>query len=236
MIPVYSYSDIVHWDVNKKNIIEQYYFNSIQTAKDLGYKPLVYTNSSIFDDKDVTVVKADPNLTFWDGMKLEAINLYDENYFFVDGDITFHNRIILDPNVDMHFDTYEIGNYKTLYKEQVLILDRLGVKELIPEWRVLNMGVINCGFLHFKNQEFKQLYFDRWKKMEEFVEKHNEHLHRSKCTAVAAQYLLTVLTIHYNIKTKHFSDQLRKPNYFYTHHAGKEKWKSRKVLEKNSII
>ena len=236
MIPVYSYSDIVHLDPLKKKITQHYYFNSIKSAKELGYEPIVYTNSSIFDDKGVTVLKGEPSYTFWDGMKLGAIDIYDENYFFVDGDITFHNRIILDPNVDMHFDGYEIGNFKSLYKEQVLNLDRLGIKELIPEWKVMNMEVMNCGFLHFNNQEFKKIYFDRWKKMETFVEENNQHFHRSKCTAVAAQYLLTVLSIHYNLNTKFFSEELRKPNYFYTHHAGNEKWKSRKVFEKNTLI
>ena len=236
MIPVFSYSDIVHADPAKKEIVEQYYYHSIKSAKQVGYSPIIYTNSDIFNNEGIEVLKGEPSYKLWDGMKIGAIDIFDENDLFVDGDITFHNRLVLDPNVDLHFDTYEVDNWKGLYKEQVLALTELGVEEVIPEWRVVRMEIFNCGVLHFKNQEFKKLYFDRWKKMEMFVEEHNQHLHRSKCTAVAAQYLLTLLANHYNISRKHFSEELRKPNYFYTHHAGNIKWKGRGILSENSLI
>ena len=109
-------------------------------------------------------------------------------------------------------------------KKDIKMLTDLGVQKVIPEWVNLRQQVMNCGILKFNNIQFKNIYLDRWKTLHKFCIEHQDKLNLKKCTAIAAQYLLTILCNHYKAKRYNYSDTLRLSNSYYVHYAGSAKF------------
>ena len=211
----------------------RFYRTAIQKAKQLNYEVELYSNSEIFE-KDVDIlhwVDADEfNYEFWDSFKFKVLEERYDDYLLCDGDILFHDRINIDPSADIIFDAWETFNWNDVYKEEVQKLTDLGIQSIIPEWINLTQHVMNCGILKFQNHELQKIYVDRWKKVHNFALQHKDKLNFHKCTCVAAQYLLTILSNYYNAKRVNYSTELRIANPFYVHFAGNAKYQGIKTF------
>jgi hypothetical protein len=220
-------------DSHKFDIIKSYYINSINSAKRLGYKTEIYTNSDIFNNHiDITNTTSN-EFTFWDGFKTLPL-LDDTNGLLVDGDIIFDSKMPEFTNdIDLYFDGWE--SWLDLYSECVNELTLLGINEIIPEWESVPQRVINIGILKINNVQLKELYLDRWYKMYNFcnMNKHNMKYFYMCCT-ITSQYLLTILSKNYRIQN--LSNRLGKPNGYYTHFVGQQKYKSNPLSIEKSII
>lgn len=218
---IYTFDKNVNTDSHKINVLKSYYTHSINSAKKLGYTTELYSNCDWFD----TLIDIKYNVTdefvFWDAFKTIPLHRTDD-YMLVDGDVIFHTKLPhLDNNVDVYFDGWE--SWLNIYDECVNELDQLGISNIIPEWKVRKQRVMNIGTLKINNTELKELYLDRWFKLYEFCKvRKNDIKTFELCCTITSQYLLTILsdglTIH------NFSDRLRIPNSYYTHHVGKEKY------------
>jgi hypothetical protein len=220
-------------DSHKFDIIKSYYINSINSAKRLGYKTEIYTNSDIFNNYVDIINNISNEFTFWDGFK--TLPLLDEtDGLLVDGDILFHSKMpVFDNDVDLYFDGWE--SWLELYSECVNELTSLGVKEIIPEWESIPQRVINIGILKINNTELRELYLDRWYKMYKFCNDNKNNMkYFYMCCTITSQYLLTLLSKKYN--TQNLSNILGKSNGYYTHFVGQQKYKSNPLSIQKSII
>ena len=231
---IYTFDKNVHKDDSHRfEVIKSYYINSIKSAKKLGHTTEIYTNTNIFDDYVDTSNKIDSTFTFWDAFKTLPL-LDNKNGVLVDGDIIFHWRLPeFKSDVDLYFDGWE--SWIDLYSKCVNELSYLGVGDIIPEWENKPQRVINIGLLKINNSELKELYLDRWYKMYKFCNdnKHNMEYFYMCCT-ITSQYLLTLLSKNYKIKN--LSNRLGKPNYYYTHFVGQQKYSSNPISTEKSLI
>jgi hypothetical protein len=127
----------------------------------------------------------------------------------------------LDNSIDVYFDGWE--SWLTIYDDCVNELNSMGISDIIPEWEVRKQRVINTGTLKINNIKLKELYLDRWFKLYEFCNQNKTNIKTFEmCCTITSQYLLTLLCENFNIHN--FSNRLRIPNEYYTHHVGKEKY------------
>lgn len=229
MVIVYTLDSKVNIDKNKRSIIYQYYKESITRAKKLGYQVEIYTNDMYFQKYVDKLHFIERDSILWDSYKFIALSKRSDNFILLDGDVFLDSKVELQKGYDVLFDTYEVGNWNLLYSKEVRKLTQLDVHTIIPEWTNTPQKVMSCGFLYFNDLNFRQIYLDRWLKLEEFITNNQTDLDTYKSTAVAAQYLLTVLVNYYNISVYYYSKDLGIPNQFYTHHAGKGKYSSNLV-------
>lgn len=231
---IYTFDKNVYKDdLHKFNVIKSYYINSINSAKKLKYKTEIYTNTHIFDEYVDISHNISNTFTFWDGFKTLPL-LDNTNGILVDGDILFNSKMPEFINdVDLYFDGWE--SWLDLYSKCVNELTDLGIKDVIPEWENIPQKVINIGLLKINNSELKELYLDRWYRMYRFCNnnKHNMEYFYMCCT-IASQYLLTILSKKYNIKN--LSNRLGKPNGYYTHYVGQQKYNSSPLSITKTII
>jgi hypothetical protein len=194
----------------------------MKSAKEYGYTIEIYSNCDWFDKYVDVKYEVDKEFVFWDAFK--TIPLFrNDDYMLVDGDVIFHNKLPkLDSSIDVYFDGWE--SWLTIYDDCVNELDKLGISEIIPEWKVQKQRVMNIGTLKINNLELKELYLDRWYKMYEFCKnKQYEIKTFNLCCTITSQYLLTLLCSN-GVKIHNFSDKLRTPNEYYIHYVGKEKY------------
>jgi hypothetical protein len=218
---IYTFDSNVNTDSHKLNVLKSYYTNSIASAKKLGYVTEIYSNCDWFDNLIDIKHNVFNEFTFWDAFK--TIPLYrNDNYILVDGDVIFHNRLPeLDNSIDVYFDGWE--SWLTIYDDCVNELNSMGISDIIPEWEVRKQRVINTGTLKINNIKLKELYLDRWFKLYEFCNQNKTNIKTFEmCCTITSQYLLTLLCENFNIHN--FSNRLRIPNEYYTHHVGKEKY------------
>lgn len=231
---IYTFDKNVHKDdLHKFEVIKSYYINSINSAKKLGYKIEIYTNTNIFNDYVDISHHINNEFTFWDGFKTLPL-LENTNGVLVDGDIIFDSKLPqLSNDTDLYFDGWE--SWLDLYSKCVIELDELGIKDIIPEWESIPQRVINIGLLKINNSELRDLYLDRWYKMYKFCNQHKNNMkYFYMCCTIASQYLLTLLSKNYKIKN--ISNRLGKPNGYYTHFVGQQKYNSNPPSINKSII
>lgn len=222
---IYTYNKFVHSDLAKKEIIKRYYIKSFESARKLNYSIELYTNDSTLEKYvDVCNLSTDDGFLFWDSFKFIPIKKDYSDYIIIDGDVFLTNSIQVDNFVDVGFDTFEYNQWESLYKKDIDKLTELGISEHIPEWSNQRIPIANCGILYFNDKKFQSIYYDRWDKLHRFVYNNQSKFNVSKCTAIAAQYLLTILINYYNKTYKTYSSNVGVPNEYYTHHAGKKKF------------
>lgn len=225
MVIVYTFDSTVNIDKDKNLAIKNYYLESIGRAKKVGYTVEMYTNCDWFNTVVDRVYIRERKSLLWDSYKFIPLLERKDNFILLDGDVFLDKQINLSPIHDVIFDTYETGNWNILYSRTVNKLTELGVDKVVPEWKALPQEVMSCGLLYFNDTEFKDLYVDRWYKIEKFIEENKNEIDLYTATATAAQYLLTILSNYYS-KTRHYySESIGIPNEFYIHHAGKGKYK-----------
>lgn len=233
---IYTFNSRFAVDPYKKDKLVSFYTNSIASAKNLNYKVELYSDINWFDD--LVDVKHSVNYyhsPLWDSFKFIPLQYRFDKFILTDGDVLFTNPIEINLNCDFAFDTYEQKNWSLLYKETVLTLANLGVKNYIPEWSTIPVNVMSCGLLYFNDLDFRLLYARKWRILNYFIYKNRKALDLYSCTAVAAQFLLTLLARHYNKQSYYYSSELGTPNTYYTHYAGSAKYKNKNQLEYSLI-
>lgn len=232
---VYTYNEDVYSDINKKNRTLEYYIESINRARKLGYKIELYTNSNLLSplvDK-VNLIESH-NSYLWDSFKFIALEDPNTDYSLIDGDVFLNKRLDLF-TTDVVVDTIELGNWNILYNKTVKTLTNLRIHDHIPEWDGSFQKVFGCGLLYFNDAEFRRYYVESWNILNNFIILHKDKINLYYATAVAAQYLLTLLVNKHGKSYNYYSKVLGAPNKFYVHHAGKDKYKGDSIF-KNKLV
>jgi len=221
------------WDVgyveNRKKIILNYYLHSINTAKNLGYETVIYCNPlsvKYFEgmvDEIFTIEKYE-NTPLWDGIKTYPLEIRNDEYCLIDGDIILHQRLP-EFKKDIVFDVWEIGNWEKDYKETVLKLDSIGIGEMIPEWSPERTFVANSGFMWLQNKEFRDLYVNRWKTFNNFIIENVDVLNTFQASLIAGQMMFSLLIKKYGYEHDTMSKHMDDKNPYYTHFFGGRKFK-----------
>jgi hypothetical protein len=218
--------------IDYKTIIRiNLYITSISTAKRMGYETIMYcdkhsvTYFESFVDKIVVLEQYDT--PFWDSYKIDVLERETGDYCLIDGDIILHNKL---PKftADVTIDCLEIKTYK-YYKPTIQLLTEIGIKDIIPEWEDREQNMVNHGILHFKNEEIKKLYLQKWKLYGEFIIKHRDKIDDMVYASLTSQYLLLLICNSVNASIEPLSHALGKMNKYYTHYAGDMKFDNPKV-------
>lgn len=210
-----------------------FYITSISIAKRMGYRVVMYCDrqsTKYFEEfVDEIYILPQYQTPFWDSYKIDVLEKETGEYCLIDGDILLHNKLP-DMTDDLTIDCFEIKTFKKYYKPTIDLLTDLGVKEVIPEWENREQDMINHGIMCFQNENFKQLYLERWKRYGRFVEDNISKITDMTYASLASQYILvTLMNANPQWKVKNLSNKLGKPNEYYTHFAGDMKFENPRV-------
>jgi hypothetical protein len=231
----------------KKTLLINHYLFSIESAKKLGYSTKIYTNTDsieLFKNvvDEVIVIDDYENSPLFDSFKIKVLEDETGEYFLIDGDVILHSKL---PNLkyDLLFDTYETNNW-VIYSKTIEKLTNFGLKNEINEWNSTKTNIFNCGILKFNNEEFKNIYIEKWKKYNQFILNNLDEIwdndnnvkwfdsNINNITSVGAQYLLTILSSYYDIKSTFLQEKLQVKGKYYCHYSGNIKYENSIVPDK----
>jgi hypothetical protein len=217
-------------DSERKEILINYYIHSINSAKKLGYYTIIYTNEvTIFKNivDEIIELNSYEDSILWDCFKIKVLEERVDDFCLIDGDVILHSKLP-DFNTDVVFDTYEVGNWQKEYKQIVNQLDNIGIKSIIEEWDACKKPVINCGLLYIKNKEHKNLYVDKWKLFNKFINDSwiTYNIDTDYATMVGAQYLLTLIVNTHNLSVLKLNKYMGDFGQYHQHHFGGIKYKN----------
>jgi hypothetical protein len=224
---------------NRKLILLNYYIHSITKAKELGYYTIIYCNAlaaKYFEGvvDEIIIVGKYEDTPLWDGQKMYPIEHRTDEFCLLDGDVILNKRLP-EFKTDIVFDTLEVGNWEADYKETIIKLDTLGIGEIIPEWNPTKILIANCGILYINNSEFKKRYIDGWKTFNNFIKLHLHEVNTLQATSITSQFFLTLLINETGVSNQPLSEKLGHNNGYYTHFAGRIKFK-KPISKYNSYI
>jgi len=231
LFPEYSERDRTTLYIN-------YYRLSIDRASKLGYKCILYTSNSYlnhFRDLDVEIVIIENiDSRLFDFIKIKVLETRSDEYVLIDGDLILNKKLNIPTNVSISYDFLETKSWNMIYSKYVNTLTNLNLNKYIKEWTgVRRSHITNCGLLYFTDSNFKQLYIDRWKLLNNFIKTHIKSTEQINYSATAAQYLLTELIEYYNIESISFKDI--SDDESYTHYYGDSKFKN-PIVPINKVI
>lgn len=211
-------------------ILTNYYILSIQSASKLQYETVMVCNSNEVDFwkqyvDEVHICNGYENSSLWDSFKIYALETLKGEYCLMDGDVILHNRLP-DINDGIIFDSYEILNWTNEYQPTIDLLTNLKVDEHVYLWNDKRIPIMNCGILNITNPIFRVLYISIWKTFNRFVNDNINYVDTKFATGVGAQYILSLITNEYNIKTTNLTNNLGEYGKYYQHHYGSQKYKS----------
>ena len=224
----------------RKRIIRiNYYITSISIAKRMGYHTVMYcdVNSVEYfkDFVDEIHILLQYNSPFWDSYKINVLEKETGDFCLIDGDILLHDRLP-EMNADLTIDCFEVKTFKKYHKPTIDLMTNLGIQKIIPEWENKEQDMINHGIMYFRNDEFKNLYIDRWKKYGEFINENIEKIDDMVYASLASQYILvTLMNKNPQWKVESLTNKLGKPGTYYTHFAGDMKFDNPIVPETGII-
>lgn len=215
-----------------------YYRLSMYSALKLGYECILYTTHlhlSHFQDLNIEIILIDNiDSKLFDFIKIKVLESRTDEYILIDGDLILNKKLTLQPNIPVLYDFLEIKSWDMIYSESVNTLNRLGIQKSIKEWTGNRRShIMNCGLLHFKDKEFKDLYVKKWYFLDKFIKENIEISQQINYSATAAQYLLTELIEFYEIKS--ISIKKISGSNSYTHYYGDSKFKN-PIVPANKII
>lgn len=225
----------------RKRILINYYIVSITTAKKLGYYCIMYTDSisaKYFENlvDEIHIFDNYENSVQWDCYKIKVLEDRDDDFCLIDGDVILQTKLP-EFTTDVVFDTYEVANWKLEYEPVIKQFTELGIADVIEEWDDTKKHVLSAGILYFKDNKYKKLYVQQWKKYNDFL---NEKLKDNKididvATMVGGQYLVTLIINHNKLTTSHLTTLLGDDGPYYKHHCGVMKY-DRPIVPKDFII
>ena len=216
----------------RKTILINYYIVSITTAKKLGYYTVMYCDyesSNIFKDivDEIHVEDNYENSLQWDCYKIKAFEERPDDYCLIDGDVILHNRLP-EFTTDVVIDTYEVKNWELEYEPVINQFTQLGIDKVIDGWCDIKKPVFSCGILYFKEDKYRKMYVDIWKKYNNFLnEKITEHeIDIDVATMVGGQYIGTLIALNNNLSVSYLTVSLGESGQYYKHHCGKLKYRN----------
>lgn len=209
---------------------------SINKAKLIGYECYLYTPKYLhkyFYDLNINL-KDIPNVgnIIFDYVKNYILKVEKGDYLIIDGDLILNNRL---PNLtaDLLYEKNEVRSWNEFYNNQVILLNKKGIGDIIPEWSGKKYNqIINIGLFQIYNNEFKKICIDRWDTIKEFIEK--EIGFESGYTTVAGQYIITELVNYYKPHTKDFKSL--SPKDTYIHYMGDIKFEKKFIPHDRILI
>jgi hypothetical protein len=221
-----------YWDDNNKFNNQfwghiNYHRLSIKSALSLGYECHIYlqeSNVKYFSDINVKIKLVHGlDTTLFDWIKYYILSNDTTGGTLIDGDLILNSKL---PNIksDIVFEKYETNAWKLLYEEYVGVLNKLNIRDIIPEWSGNpRKKIINIGILKIQNKQFKDIYLNRWNNMNEFIKNNSKIVNKKEFTGTATQYLLTELVDYYEINIENY---LNNKNSNYSHYMGHNKFKN----------
>ena len=227
---VYTYKTptmkIYSKEVDQKDWLKR----SIQSAREIGYSPHLYTNDLTFA-QDLNL----DNLTFvedkyplvWDTLKtIVLLERQDNNYFISDNDVIYKKPIPFSDEVDFYFDGIETHNWEWAYEPSMKYLKKNKVFDSNPLWDYNKKPVLNCGMFKINNLELKKKFIDEWIDIYNRLKGHYDNLSSISVCGIINQYPLTLLSANKNYKSKYFTTEgWPGVNEYYNHFPGYAKIK-----------
>jgi hypothetical protein len=212
---------------SEKIIIINYYIYSIQNAKALGYNTIIYTNAPhYFKDIADEIIPIDiiEDSSVWVNLKLKVLEERTDDFCLIDPDVMLKRPL---PTIKdgVMFDTYEIGNWNKEYKNQLIQLDELGIKDYFPFWKSEQRPVINCGLLYIKSNFLKKEFVKNWKLYRNWLLKNTkpEDINIDSAAMIGEEYLLTLLSEDMGIKHYPLNDYMGENGKYHIHYFGGRK-------------
>lgn len=212
---------------SQKIIIINYYIHSIQTAKKLGYNTIIYTNMPKFFESvadeiiDIDIVE---DSSVWVNLKLKVLEERTDDFCLIDPDVILKDRL---PNIDegIMFDTYEIGNWNREYKNQLIQLNQLGIKDCFPFWKSEQRPVINCGLLYINSKTLKNEFVKNWKLYRKWLLDNttSDQIDIDAAAMIGEEYLITLLSENMGIKHYPLNDYMGQNGRYHIHYFGNKK-------------
>jgi hypothetical protein len=230
---IWTYNSNVKFDTivgehtpQREIILLNYYIHSINTAVKFGYHTIIYCDVKLlpyFKDvaHEVIVVDEYENSPLWDSFKIRVLEERNDDFTLIDGDVILHDRL---PKftTDVIFDSYETTAFKHKYKDILIKLTKMGIKDVIDIWDNKQLPILSCGILYIGDSSLKKKYVHYWKLYNEFIIKHIDMVNIDLATMVGAQYLLSILS-ETNSHCK-LSDLVSGDNPYYKHYCGPLKY------------
>lgn len=228
---VWTYDDTI--DIispENRTLLLNYYIHSIQMAKSFGYYTVIYTNTTsvnyfekIIDE--IIIVDGYENSPLFDSYKFKVLETMKDDYCLIDGDLILHNTLP-EMKSDVTFDCYEFG-FPFGYSATINTLTEIGISNYIDEWEYVATANFNCGILRILDNEFRQLYVDKWKIYNQFIIDNLVKLKSTPInylTTVGAQYLLKILCYRYDKSNHPIQNCIIEKGEYYIHYAGDIKY------------
>lgn len=234
-----------------KELLINYYIHSIRSAKGLGYYTKIYTNKesiSYFENEvdEIYEIESYEDSPMFDSFKFAVLEYEEGDYYLIDGDLILHSQLP-ELDYDVVFDSLEKQNWN-VYHKAIIAVTNMSIKKDMDEWKRLNppIPIFNCGLLRIRNLEFRKLYLDRWKLYNTYIKRNMSSIWNNEddrewvepginnITAVGAQYLLTIVTLHHNISYSPIQPDLHMLGKYYKHHSGMLKYN--KPLVPNKVF
>ena len=225
-------------DLNKLHspFVYDMFYVSIQMAKDLGYKTVLYGSSDAIDrlgeyvDETFTTNHIDYKL--YDDLKVYIWETRKDDYIILDGDVFLHSPLIFkNPNafvwIDMVVKKQQIG-----YSKDCLdILNTFNIVNQIPEWNTQTGISFSTGLVKMKgNNGLLKYYVESYKKLKNWFlenevmlnEKNSElHSDKSLVSHYFCEHLLQRIVEYYGLEY----EVLENENSYY-HWQGSDKFKN----------
>jgi hypothetical protein len=219
-------NDYVRLSSEKITIIN-YYIHSIQTAKKLGYNTIIYTNmSNPFIGVADKIVEVDivEDSSVWVNLKLKVLEERNDDFCLIDPDVILKDRL---PQISegIMFDTYEIGNWNTEYKNQLIQLNELGITDCFPFWKSEQRPVINCGLLYINSKSLKDSFVKNWQIYRKWLLENttSDSINIDSAAMIGEEYLITLLSESMGIAHYPLNKYMGEDGRYHIHHFGKQK-------------
>lgn len=224
---VYTYKNPLYKIRSRKVDQEKWLKDSVESAKSIGYKTEIYTDSAEFV-KNINVDKVHfikDEYQLWDSFKIWVLeNREDTNYFLSDYDVIYKSPIEFNPDVDIYFDGWERLNWDLMYSGTIKLLKDKNILDS-SYWEYSKKPVMNVGILKINNPMLKTKYIEEWKAAYSKLESLLEEFDLIRLTPILTQYLLTLIVQKENYSSKFFTtNEWTSFNEYYRHFVGFRKY------------
>lgn len=226
MTVIYTYKALPYQVISTREDQYNWLTKSINSAKRIGYKCVLYSNDSSFENVaglDYFEYRVD-NTLIWDSLKLQALSESKyPDFFLSDNDVIFKSAFNFRSDIDLYYDIVERRfTWESVYLPILKKIQTLGILDNIPYWTVNLEYTYNLGILNIQNEALKQEYVNEWYNLYSLLNPYiGVQLNPFFLTPVISQYLLTLLSR--DMKTEpigRLNKDPEKENSFYSHYRG----------------
>lgn len=217
------------------------FYVSIQMAKDLGYKTVLYGTSDAIErlgeyvDETFTTNHVDYKL--FDDLKFYIWETRKDDYVILDGDVFLHSPLIFkNPNSFVWIDSIVKKQHNGYAKDCLDIINSFDIAKQIPEWNTESKISFSTGIVRMKgNNGLLKYYIESYKKLKDWfltnetmLNKQNSELdsNKSLTSHYLCEHLLQRIVEYYNLDF----EVLETENSYY-HWQGNNKFENRDKMD-----